>query len=78
MRGPADNAACDIETGAFLIGYARVSTRDQDLSNQEVQPRAAGCGRIFAEKIMLRDNLRHASISTTSTYMHSDEVQRAR
>ncbi|VWC75862.1 phage integrase family protein [Burkholderia lata] len=31
-----------------------------------------------AELIMVRDNLRHASISTTSTYLHSDEVKRAR
>lgn len=31
-----------------------------------------------AELIMVRDNLRHASISTTSTYLHSDEVRRAR
>ncbi|KWC13735.1 hypothetical protein WL46_02670 [Burkholderia ubonensis] len=31
-----------------------------------------------AALIMVRDNLRHASISTTSTYLHSDEVQRAR
>ncbi|KVK80950.1 integrase [Burkholderia cepacia] len=31
-----------------------------------------------AELIMVRDNLRHTSISTTSTYLHSDEVQRAR
>lgn len=31
-----------------------------------------------AELIMVRDNLRHASISATSTYLHSDEVQRAR
>ncbi|WP_421380921.1 phage integrase family protein (plasmid) [Paraburkholderia sp. DD10] len=30
-----------------------------------------------AELIMVRDNLRHSSISTTSTYLHSDEVQRA-
>ncbi len=30
-----------------------------------------------AELIMVRDNLRHASISTTSTYLHSDEVQGA-
>ncbi|MFP3558165.1 recombinase family protein [Paraburkholderia sp. SIMBA_049] len=51
MRDPADIATRDIETGAFLIGYARVSTRDQDLTNQEAQLRAAGCGRIFAEKI---------------------------
>lgn len=31
-----------------------------------------------AELIMVRDNLRHASISTTSTYLHSDEVRRGR
>jgi site-specific recombinase XerD len=31
-----------------------------------------------AELIMVRDNLRHASISTTSTYLHGDEVKRAR
>jgi hypothetical protein len=35
MRDPVDAATRDIETGAFLIGYARVSTRDQDLTNQE-------------------------------------------
>ncbi|EIF32237.1 site-specific recombinase, DNA invertase Pin [Burkholderia sp. Ch1-1] len=51
MRDPADHSTRDLETGAFLIGYARVSTRDQDLTNQEAQLRAAGCGRIFAEKI---------------------------
>ena len=51
MRDPADIATRDIETGAFLIGYARVSTRDQDLTNQEAQLRAAGCGKVFAEKI---------------------------
>jgi hypothetical protein len=26
----------------------------------------------------VRDNLRHASVSTTSIYLHSDEVKRAR
>ncbi|WP_246178595.1 tyrosine-type recombinase/integrase, partial [Pandoraea horticolens] len=31
-----------------------------------------------AELVTVRDNLRHASISTTSTYLHSDEIQRAR
>ncbi|AIP70995.1 site-specific recombinase, phage integrase family [Burkholderia pseudomallei] len=29
-----------------------------------------------AELIMVRDNRRHASISTTSAYLHSDEVRR--
>jgi site-specific recombinase XerC len=27
---------------------------------------------------MVRDNLRHSSISTTSIYLHGDEVKRAR
>jgi site-specific recombinase XerD len=31
-----------------------------------------------AQLTSVRDNLRHASISTTSTFLHSDEVERAR
>ncbi|MDN7868763.1 phage integrase family protein [Burkholderia multivorans] len=31
-----------------------------------------------AELVTVRDNLRHASISTTSIYLHGDEVRRAR
>jgi len=34
-----------------LLGYARVSTDDQDLTNQRTELQAAGCCRIFAEKI---------------------------
>lgn len=30
-----------------------------------------------ADLIMVRDNLRHSSISTISTSLHGDEVQRA-
>lgn len=33
------------------VGYARVSTDDQDLTNQRAELHAAGCSRIFAEKI---------------------------
>ena len=33
-----------------VIGYARVSTTDQDLSIQEAALRAAGCDVIRAEK----------------------------
>jgi DNA invertase Pin-like site-specific DNA recombinase len=33
-----------------IIGYARVSTTDQDLSLQEAAPRAWGCDTIRAEK----------------------------
>lgn len=35
----------------MLIGYARVSTGEQDLRQQRDELHAAGCTRIFAEKI---------------------------
>jgi DNA invertase Pin-like site-specific DNA recombinase len=34
-----------------LFGYARVSTRDQNLAAQDVELRAAGCAKVFKEKI---------------------------
>src|SRR6516165_2466108 len=33
------------------FGYARVSTRDQDLAGQIAELQAAGCGNIFKEKV---------------------------
>lgn len=34
-----------------IYGYARVSTKDQSLASQDAQLRAAGCTKIFAEKV---------------------------
>ena len=34
-----------------LYGYARVSTRDQDLASQDAELRAAGCAKVFKEKV---------------------------
>src|SRR4249919_2660605 len=33
-----------------LLGYARVSTRDQDLAAQDAELRATGCAKVFKEK----------------------------
>jgi DNA invertase Pin-like site-specific DNA recombinase len=34
-----------------VYGYARVSTKDQTLASQDAQLRAAGCAKVFAEKV---------------------------
>lgn len=39
------------QSGRLLLGYARVSTDDQDLTNQRTELEAVGCSRIYAEKI---------------------------
>lgn len=51
MRDINDPGTLDLESGRLLIGYARVSTDDQDVSNQRAELHAAGCTRIFAEHI---------------------------
>ncbi len=51
MRHQNDPGTFDLMTGRLLLGYARVSTDDQDLTNQRAELHAAGCTRIYAEKI---------------------------
>jgi DNA invertase Pin-like site-specific DNA recombinase len=36
--------------GAMIVGYARVSTREQCLNGQLAELQAAGCGRVYSEK----------------------------
>jgi len=39
-----------------LYGYARVSTRDQDLASQDAELMAAGCAKMFKEKASGRED----------------------
>ena len=48
MRDPNDPGTLDLMMGGLLIGYARVSTDDQDLSHQRAELHEAGCPRIYA------------------------------
>lgn len=50
MRDDNDTGTLDLITGGLMIGYARVSTDDQDLTSQRTELQGAGCTRIFAEK----------------------------
>jgi len=51
MRDDNDPGTLDLITGGLFLGYARVSTDDQDLALQREHLRAAGCNKIFAEKV---------------------------
>lgn len=51
MRDKHDQGTLDLESGRLLLGYARVSTDEQDLSAQRADLHASGCTRIYAEKI---------------------------
>lgn len=77
MRDKTDPGTIDLITGRLIVGYARVSTDDQELANQRDELHAVGCSRIFAEKITgnhakrpelvrMLDHLRAADVVTVT------------
>lgn len=77
MSRRKDPGRPDLITGALMVGYARVSTGDQDLSQQRDELQASGCSRVFAEKITgtrrdrpeldrLLDHLRRGDVVTVT------------
>ena len=86
MRDRNKPATLDQEGGRLLLGYARVSTDGQDLTGQRAELHAAGCSRIYAEKITgtrrdrpelarLLDHLRPGDVVTVKTPTLSEDAK---
>ena len=57
-----------------IIGYARVSTTDQDLSIQEAALKAAGCEVIRAEKRSGTTTEGREALRTVLEFLHAGDV----
>ena len=57
-----------------IVGYARVSTTDQDLSIQEATLRAAGCQVIRAEKRSGTTTEGREALRTVLDFLHAGDV----
>jgi hypothetical protein len=61
------------EGAPHIVGLARSGGHHEKARRVASQPHAANC----LELTTVRDHLRHASVATTSIYLHSYEVKRA-
>lgn len=58
----------------YVVGYARVSSTDQDLEVQLDQLRQAGCTKIFAEKVSAVDMDSRKELTKCMTYLRDGDV----
>ena len=57
-----------------MVGYARVSTREQHLSGQIDQLRAAGCTKIFADQGSGKDIRKRTNLGRLLEYVRAGDV----
>ena len=56
-----------------MVGYARVSTREQHLSGQIDQLRAAGCTKLFADQGFGKDTRRRTDLGLLLEYIRAGD-----
>ena len=58
----------------MLIGYARVSTNDQDLTQQVTELEGAGCEQIYSEKVSGKNMSGRQALTDLLKYVRKDDV----
>ena len=57
----------------MLIGYARVSTEDQNLDLQRDALKAAGCQKVFEEKESGRAGTKRPALDAALAYLRAED-----
>ena len=57
-----------------LVGYARVSTRSQNLESQCDQLKSAGCGRVFSDEYSGKTSRNRTKLNAMLDYLRKNDV----
>ena len=74
VRNSIDRKTVKVQNPDMLIGYARVSTTDQNLDMQRDALMAAGCEKIFEEKKSGRAWTKRPALDAALAFLRPEDV----